>query len=412
VPLPFHEPKVDIMAFFASRLSRINPSATVSINTKSQEMKAAGKDVIGLAVGEPDFDTPDHIQKAAIQAMREGKTRYAAPAGIPELREAICAKFKRENGLNYGIDQIAVCAGGKQIIYNAFTATVDEGDEVIVPAPYWVTYPDLALLNGGTPVIVASTVEAGFKITPGQLEEAITPKTKWLVLNSPCNPTGSAYSPEELKALSEVLLLHPQVWVLCDDIYEHLLYDGAQFATIAQIEPQLYDRTLTLNGMSKSFCMTGWRVGYAGGPVELIKAMNMLQSQSITSTSTISQWAAVEALNGDQSHIARNNEVFKERRALVVSMLNQATGLTCNTPIGAFYVYPSCAGVIGKKTPDGKVIEKDEDFVIYLLETEGVAAVHGEAFGLSPFFRISYALSTEVLEDACQRIQRACAALT
>ena len=400
------------MAFFASRLSRINPSATVSINTKSQEMKAAGKDVIGLAVGEPDFDTPDHIQKAAIQAMREGKTRYAAPAGIPELREAICAKFKRENGLNYGIDQIAVCAGGKQIIYNAFTATVDEGDEVIVPAPYWVTYPDLALLNGGTPVIVASTVEAGFKITPGQLEEAITPKTKSLVLNSPCNPTGAAYSPEELKALSEVLLLHPQVWVLCDDIYEHLLYDGAQFATIAQIEPQLYDRTLTLNGMSKSFCMTGWRVGYAGGPVELIKAMNMLQSQSITSTSTISQWAAVEALNGDQSHIARNNEVFKERRALVVSMLNQATGLTCNTPIGAFYVYPSCAGVIGKKTPDGKVIEKDEDFVIYLLETEGVAAVHGEAFGLSPFFRNSYALSTEVLEDACQRIQRACAALT
>ena len=400
------------MAFFASRLSRIDPSATVSINTKSQEMKAAGKDVIGLAVGEPDFDTPDHIQEAAIQAMREGKTRYAAPAGIPELREAISAKFKRENGLDYGINQIAVCAGGKQIIYNAFTATVDEGDEVIVPAPYWVTYPDLALLNGGTPVIVESTVEADFKITPAQLEEAITPKTKWLVLNSPCNPTGSAYSPEELKALSGVLLRHPQVWILCDDIYEHLLYDGAQFATIAQVEPKLYDRTLTLNGMSKSFCMTGWRVGYAGGPVELIKAMNMLQSQSITSTSTISQWAAVEALNGDQSHIASNNEVFKERRDLVVSMLNQATGLTCNTPVGAFYVYPSCAGVIGKKTPGSKVIDNDEDFVIYLLETEGVAAVHGEAFGLSPFFRISYALSTDVLEDACQRIQRACAALT
>ena len=400
------------MAFFASRLSRINPSATVSINTKSQEMKAAGKDVIGLAVGEPDFDTPNHIQEAVIQAMREGKTRYAAPAGIPELREAISAKFKRENGLDYGIDQIAVCAGGKQIIYNAFTATVDEGDEVIVPAPYWVTYPDLALLNGGTPVIVESTVEADFKITPAQLEEAITPKTKWLVLNSPCNPTGSAYSPEELKALSGVLLRHPQVWILCDDIYEHLLYDGAKFATIAQVEPKLYDRTLTLNGMSKSFCMTGWRVGYAGGPVELIKAMNMLQSQSITSTSTISQWAAVEALNGDQSHIASNNEVFKERRDLVVSMLNQAPGLTCNTPIGAFYVYPSCAGVIGKKTPGSKVIDNDEDFVIYLLETEGVAAVHGEAFGLSPFFRISYALSTDVLEDACQRIQRACAALT
>ena len=400
------------MAFFASRLSRIGPSATVSINTKSQEMKAAGKDVIGLAVGEPDFDTPEHIQEAAIKAMREGKTRYAAPAGIPELRQAICDKFKRENGLDYGIDQIAVCAGGKQIIYNAFTATVDDGDEVIVPAPYWVTYPDLALLNGGTPVIVESSVEADFKITPEQLEAAITPKTKWLVLNSPCNPTGSAYSPEELKGLAAVLMRHPNVWILCDDIYEHLLYDGAKFATIAQVEPALYDRTLTLNGMSKSFCMTGWRVGYAGGPVELIKAMNMLQSQSITSTSTISQWAAVEALNGDQSHIARNNDVFKERRDLVVSMLNQANGLTCNTPIGAFYVYPSCAGVIGKKTPDGKVIETDEDFVVYMLETEGVAAVHGEAFGLSPHFRISYALATDVLEDACQRIQRACASLT
>jgi aspartate aminotransferase len=400
------------MAFLASRISRINPSATVSINTKSQEMKAAGKDVIGLAVGEPDFDTPEHIQEAAIKAMREGKTRYAAPAGIPELRQAICEKFKRENGLEYGIDQIAVCAGGKQIIYNAFTATVDEGDEVIVPAPYWVTYPDLALLNGGTPVIIESSAEADFKMTPDQLEDAITPKTKWLVLNSPCNPTGSAYSPAELKALAAVLMRHPHVWILCDDIYEHLLYDGAEFATIAMVEPGLYDRTLTLNGMSKSFCMTGWRVGYGGGPVELIKAMNMLQSQSITSTSTISQWAAVEALNGDQSHIARNNEIFKERRDLVVSMLNQATGLTCNTPVGAFYVYPSCAGVIGKKTPDGKVIENDEDFVVYMLESEGVAAVHGEAFGLSPFFRISYALSTDVLEDACQRIQRACASLT
>ncbi|NKB55576.1 MAG: aminotransferase class I/II-fold pyridoxal phosphate-dependent enzyme [Alphaproteobacteria bacterium] len=400
------------MAFLASRLSRIGPSPTVSINTKSQEMKAAGKDIIGLAVGEPDFDTPDHIQEAAIKAMREGKTRYAAPAGIPELRQAISDKFKRENGLDYGLDQIAVCAGGKQIIYNAFTASVDEGDEVIVPAPYWVTYPDLALLNGGTPVYIECSAEADFKMTPDQLEAAITPKTKWLVLNSPSNPTGSAYSPAELKALAAVLVRHPNVWVLSDDIYEHLLYDDAEFATLAQVEPAMYDRTLTLNGMSKSFCMTGWRVGYAGGPVELIKAMNMLQSQSITSTSTISQWAAVEALNGDQSHIARNNDVFKERRDLVVSMLNQANGLTCNTPVGAFYVYPSCAGVIGKKTPDGKVIETDEDFVVYMLETEGVAAVHGEAFGLSPFFRISYALSTDVLEDACQRIQRACASLT
>lgn len=400
------------MAFLASRLSRIGASATVTINTKSQEMKAAGKGVIGLAVGEPDFDTPDHIQEAAIQAMRDGKTRYAAPAGIPELRQAICEKFKRDNGLDYTPEQISVCAGGKQIIYNAFTATVDEGDEVIVPAPYWVTYPDLALLNGGTPVIVECVAEADFKMTPDQLEAAITPKTKWLVLNSPSNPTGSAYTADELKALAAVLLKHPNVWVLTDDIYEHLLYDDAKFATIAQVEPGLYDRTLTLNGMSKSFCMTGWRVGYGAGPLELIKAMNMLQSQSITSTSTISQWAAVTALNGDQSHIARNNEAFKERRDLVVSILNQANGLTCNTPVGAFYVYPSCAGVIGKKTPDGKVIETDEDFVVYVLETEGVAAVHGAAFGLSPFFRISYALSYEALEDACQRIQRACAALT
>jgi aspartate aminotransferase len=400
------------MAFLASRLSRIGASATVTINTKSQEMKAAGRDVIGLAVGEPDFDTPDHIQEAAIQAMREGKTRYAPPAGIPELRQAISDKFKRENGLDYAPEQISVCAGGKQIIYNAFTATVDDGDEVIVPAPYWVTYPDLALLNGGTPIIIECSVEADFKMTPEQLEAAITPKTKWLVLNSPSNPTGSAYSEAELRALADVLLKHPNVWVLCDDIYEHLLYDDAKFATIAQVEPALYDRTLTLNGMSKSFCMTGWRVGYGAGPLELIKAMNMLQSQSITSTSTISQWAAVAALNGDQSHIARNNEAFKGRRDLVVSMLNQANGLTCNTPVGAFYVYPSCAGVIGKKTPDGKVIETDEDFVVYVLETEGVAAVHGAAFGLSPFFRISYALSDEALEDACQRIQRACAALT
>jgi aspartate aminotransferase len=400
------------MAFLASRLSRIGASATVSINTKSQEMKAAGADVIGLAVGEPDFDTPLHIREAAIQAMDEGKTRYAPPAGIPELRQAISDKFKRENGLDYAPEQIAVCAGGKQIIFNAFTATVEDGDEVIVPAPFWVTYPDLALLNGGTPVVIECSDEADFKMTPDQLEAAITPKTKWLVLNSPCNPTGSAYSPAELKGLADVLLRHPNVWVLTDDIYEHLLYDGAEFATIAAVEPALYDRTLTLNGMSKSFCMTGWRVGYGGGPVELIKAMNMLQSQSITSTSTISQWAAVAALTGDQSHIARNNEAFKERRDLVVSMLNQATGLTCNTPVGAFYVYPSCAGVIGKKTPDGKLIENDEDFVVYMLETEGVAAVHGEAFGLSPFFRISYALSIEVLEDACQRIQRACASLS
>lgn len=406
-----HIPKVKTMAFLASRLSRINPSATVAINTKSQEMKAAGGDVIGLAVGEPDFDTPEHIRQAAIDAMNAGKTRYAAPAGLPELRRAIADKLKRENGLDYTPDQIAVGAGGKQIIFNAFTATVEEGDEVIVPAPYWVTYPDLALLNGGTPVYIECTAEADFKMTPEQLEAAITPKTKWLVLNSPSNPTGSAYSPAELRGLADVLLKHPHVWTLTDDIYEHIRYDGIEFATLAAVEPQLHGRTLTLNGFSKSYCMTGWRVGYGAGPLVLIKAMNMLQSQSITSTSTISQWAAVEALNGDQSHIERNNEIFKERRDLVVSMLNQANGLSCRTPVGAFYVYPSCAGIIGKKTPDGKVIETDEDFVIYLLETEGVAAVHGAAFGLSPFFRISYALATDVLEDACQRIQRACASL-
>ncbi|MDA0661519.1 MAG: pyridoxal phosphate-dependent aminotransferase [Proteobacteria bacterium] len=399
------------MPFVASRLSRISPSATVAINTKSQEMKAAGGDVIGLAVGEPDFDTPEHIRKAAQVAMDTGKTRYAAPAGLPELRRAIAAKLKRENGLDYTPEQIAVGAGGKQIIFNAFTATVDDGDEVIVPAPYWVTYPDLARLNGGVPVFVECTAEADFKMTPEQLEAAITPKTKWLVLNSPSNPTGSAYSPAELRGLADVLLKHPQVWTLTDDIYEHIRYDGIEFATLAAVEPQLFGRTLTLNGFSKSYCMTGWRVGYGAGPKVLIDAMNMLQSQSITSTSTISQWAAVEALNGDQSHIERNNKIFQERRDLVVSMLNQAAGLTCRTPVGAFYVYPSCAGVIGKKTPAGKVIETDEDFVIYMLETEGVAAVHGAAFGLSPFFRISYALATDVLEDACQRIQRACASL-
>jgi aspartate aminotransferase len=399
------------MPFLASRLSRISPSATVAINTKSQEMKAAGGDVIGLAVGEPDFDTPEHIRKAAQVAMDTGKTRYAAPAGLPELRRAIAAKLKRENGLDYTPEQIAVGAGGKQIIFNAFTATVDDGDEVIVPAPYWVTYPDLARLNGGVPVFVECTAEADFKMTPEQLEAAITPKTKWLVLNSPSNPTGSAYSPAELRGLADVLLKHPQVWTLTDDIYEHIRYDGIEFATLAAVEPQLFGRTLTLNGLSKSYCMTGWRVGYGAGPKVLIDAMNMLQSQSITSTSTISQWAAVEALNGDQSHIERNNKIFQERRDLVVSMMNQAAGLTCRTPVGAFYVYPSCAGVIGKKTPAGKVIETDEDFVIYMLETEGVAAVHGAAFGLSPFFRISYALATDVLEDACQRIQRACASL-
>ena len=399
------------MSLIASRMSRIKPSPTVAVSTRAQELQAAGESVINLGVGEPDFDTPLHIREAAIEAMNAGKTRYAPPQGIPELRQAIVDKFRRENGLDYDTNQVTIGTGGKQVIFNAFTATIDDGDEVIVPAPYWVTYPDLALLNGGVPVVVNCGAEAKFKMTPQQLADAITPKTKWLVLNSPCNPTGGAYSADELRALAEVLSRHPQVYVFSDDIYEHILYDGAEFATIAEVAPTLKERVLTMNGLSKSYCMTGWRLGYGCGPLELIKAMNMLQSQSTTSPSTISQWAAVEALNGDQSHIARNNEVFQERRDLVVSMLNQATGLVCDTPTGAFYVYPSCAGLIGKRTPDGKTIENDEDFVSYLLETEGVAAVHGEAFGLSPFFRISYALSSETLEDACQRIQRACAAL-
>ncbi len=399
------------MPLIASRMSRIKPSPTVAVSTRAQELQAAGESVINLGVGEPDFNTPLHIREAAVEAMNSGKTRYAPPQGIPELRQAVVDKFSRENGLDYETNQVTVGTGGKQVIFNAFTATIDDGDEVIVPAPYWVTYPDLALLNGGVPVFVACGAEANFKMTPQQLEDAITPKTKWLVLNSPGNPTGAAYSAVELKALAEVLSGHSQVYVFSDDIYEHILYDGAVFATIAQVAPALKEGVLTMNGLSKSYCMTGWRIGYACGPLELIKAMNMLQSQSTTSPTTISQWAAVQALNGDQSHIARNNDVFQERRDLVVSMLNQATGLVCDTPVGAFYVYPSCAGLIGKKTPDGKTIENDGDFVSYLLESEGVAAVHGEAFGLSPFFRISYALSSEMLEDACQRIQRACAAL-
>lgn len=399
------------MTFFASRMSRIKPSPTMAVTAMAQEMAAAGQDVIGLGVGEPDFDTPDHIRQAAERALAEGKTRYSPPSGLPELRVAVAEKFKRENALEYTPEQVTIGCGGKQIIFNAFTATVDDGDEVIVPAPYWVSYPDIALLNGGVPVYVECHQEDDFKLSPAALEEAITSKTKWLVLNSPSNPTGAAYSRDELAALGEVLLRHPQVWIFTDDIYEHLIYDDFEFTTIAQVVPELWERTLTLNGVSKSYCMTGWRVGFAGGPTDLIKAINMINSQSTSCTSTISQWAAVEALNGDKSHIARNNVVFKERRDLVVSMLNQTQGISCATPEGAFYVYPSVAGCLGKKTPDGKVIGNDADLVTYLLESEGVAAVHGEAFGLSPHFRISYATATDILEDACQRIQRACAAL-
>jgi aspartate aminotransferase len=400
------------MAFIADRLSRIKPSPTVAVAGKATEMKAAGADVIGLGAGEPDFDTPEHIKQAAADAMAAGKTKYAPVAGVAELRRAICDKFKRDNGLTYTPDQITVNCGGKQSIYNAMMSTLNPGDEVIIPAPYWVSSPDITLLAEGEPVIVDCPESANFKLTPDMLEAAITPKTKWLILNSPSNPTGAAYTRADLAALGEVLKKHPHVWVMTDDMYEFIIYDDFEFTTIAQVVPELYDRTLTLNGLSKAYCMTGWRVGYAAGSVELIKAMNKIQSQSTTSTSTISQWASVAALDGDHSFIAEHNKVFKERRDLVVSMLNQATGLSCATPEGAFYVYPSCAGLMGKKTPEGKAIETDEDFVTYLLESEGVAAVHGEAFGLSPYFRISYATSTEALEDACQRIQRACAALS
>jgi len=399
------------MSFLAQRLSLIKPSPTIAVTQKARELKAAGRDVIGLGAGEPDFDTPENIKDAAIAAIRRGDTKYTTVDGTPALKAAISGKFKRENGLDYEADQITVGSGGKQVIYNALLATVEQGDEVIVPAPYWVSYPDIALLCGGKPVFVPCSQNNLFRLRPEDLEAAITPKTKWLILNSPSNPTGAVYSAAELKALGEVLLKHPQVWVLTDDMYEHVLYDDREFATMAQVEPRLYERTLTVNGVSKAYCMTGWRIGYGGGPSPLIKAMAKLQSQSTTNPSSISQAAAVEALNGPQNFIAEHNKVFRERRDLVVRMLNQAPGLACSTPEGAFYVYPSCAGTIGKKTPQGKAIASDSDFVAYLLEAEGVATVQGAAFGQSPFFRISYATSTEALQEACTRIKRACAAL-
>ena len=395
------------MGFIADALSRVKPSATIAVTNKARELKAAGRDVIGLGAGEPDFDTPEKIKAAAIAAITEGKTKYTAVDGIPELKAAICAKFKRENGLSYEPSQITVGTGGKQVLYNALIATINPGDEVIVPTPYWVSYPDMVLLAGGEPVIVEAD-KSTFKITAEALEAAITPKTKWFIFNSPSNPSGAAYTRDELKALTDVLLRHPQVWVMSDDMYEHLVYDGFEFTTPAQVEPKLYDRTLTVNGVSKAYAMTGWRIGYAGGPVELIKAMAKVQSQSTSNPSSIAQWAAVEALNGPQDFIPANNEVFKARRDLVVSMLNQAKGLSCPTPEGAFYVFPSCAGTLGKTAPSGKVIETDEDFVTELLESEGVAVVQGSAFGLGPNFRISYATSTEALEEACTRIQRFC----
>jgi len=397
--------------FLAESLNRIQPSPTIAVTQKARDLKAAGRDVIGLGAGEPDFDTPDNIKEAAIAAIKRGETKYTAVEGIPELRQAIAAKFKRENGLTYKPSQCFVGPGGKAIVYNALLATLNAGDEVIVPAPYWVSYPDIVLLGGGKPVIVETKLEEGFRLTPEALEAAITPKTKWIIFNQPSNPTGACYSRAQLKALTDVLMRHPQVWVLTDDMYEHLVYGGFEFLTIAQVEPGLYERTLTMNGVSKAYAMTGWRIGYCAGPEPLIKAMAKLQSQSASNPASISQWASVEALNGTQDFIPKFQKLFEERRDLVVSMLNQATGIECPKPEGAFYVYPSIKKLIGKTAKSGKVIKTDEDFAGELLETEGVAVVHGAAFGLSPFFRISYATSNEALEDACSRIQRFCADL-
>jgi len=399
------------MNILASRLNRIQPSPTIAMSIKARELKAEGKNIIELAAGEPDFPTPSHIIKAAEDAMGRGETKYTDPDGTPELKQAVCEKFKRDNNLDYVTSQVTIGTGGKQVLYNALMATLNAGDEVIIPAPYWVSYPDMVLLAEGTPKIVECPLDKSFILQPEDLERAITPKTKWIILNSPSNPTGSGYTWEDLKKLTDILLQHPNVWVMTDDMYEHLVYDDFKFCTPAQVEPELYSRTLTVNGMSKAFCMTGWRIGYAAGPENLITAIRKIQSQSTSNPSSISQAASVAALNGPMDFLAKNNDVFKQRRDLVCSMLNQAKGITCPTPDGAFYVYPSCAGLIGKKTPDGKVLQTDEDVVTYLLETEGVAAVHGAAFGLSPHFRISYATSTEALEDACQRIQRACSAL-
>ena len=400
------------MGFISDALNRIQPSATIAISTKALTLQAEGKNVIGLAAGEPDFDTPDNIKDAAIAAIKKGKTKYTAVDGIPELKKAIVDKFARENGLTYKTSQVSVGTGGKQVLFNALMATINPGDEVIIPAPYWVSYPDIVMLAGGVPVIVQGPADKGFKLQATDLARAITPKTKWLILNSPSNPSGAAYSRDEMKNLTDVLMQHPHVWILSDDMYEHLVYDDFKFTTPAQVEPRLYDRTLTMNGVSKSYCMTGWRIGYGAGPEALIKAMAKLQSQSTSNPSSIAQWAAVEALNGPQDFIAKHNTVFKERRDLVVFMLNQAKGIQCATPEGAFYVYPSCAGTIGKTAPSGKLISNDEDFVSELLASEGVAAVHGAAFGTSPCFRISYATTTTTLEDACQRIQRFCGSLT
>lgn len=400
------------MGLVSRTLERVKPSPTMAITSKARQMKAEGFDVIGLGAGEPDFDTPDNIKQAAIEAIQRGETKYTAVDGIPELKKAISEKFARENGLAYAPNEITVGAGGKHVLYNALLATLDPGDEVVIPSPYWVSYPDIVLLSGAEPVIVETTLKDGFKLTPEALEGAITPKTKWFIFNSPSNPTGAAYTRDEIKALTDVLLRHERVWLLSDDIYEHLVYDGFEFTTPAAVEPKLKERTLTLNGVSKAYSMTGWRIGYAGGPAPLIKAIGTLQSQSTSNPSSISQWAAVEALNGTQDFLKDWVQSFKERRDLVVSMLNQANGLSCPTPEGAFYVYPSCEGCLGKKTPKGTAIDSDGDFAAALLEEEGVAVVPGAAFGLSPFFRVSYATGMDALQDACRRIQRFCASLS
>ncbi len=399
------------MAFLADALTRIKPSATTALTQKARDLKAQGRDIISLSVGEPDFDTPDNIKQAAYAAIKAGKTKYTPVSGISELREAIVGKLKRENNLDYKPSQTIVSTGGKHVIFVALLSTLNPGDEVIIPAPFWVSYPEMVLLCGGTPVPVDCPIEHDFKLQPEALERAITPKTKWIILNSPSNPTGAAYTWDEMKAITDVLLKHKHVWILTDDMYEHLVYGDFKFCTPAEVEPNLYDRTLTMNGVSKAYAMTGWRIGYAAGPQKLMNAMDMVQGHQTSGTSSISQWAAVEALSGTQAHLPVFRKAFEERRDLVVSMLNQAKGLNCPMPEGAFYVYPSMAELIGKTAPSGKALATDEDFVLELLETEGVAAVHGSSFGLGPNFRISYATSNALLEDACNRIQRFCANL-
>ncbi len=400
------------MSIASRRMSRIKASPAAMISARAMEMARAGRDVIALSAGEPDFDTPDPIKIAAIRAIVEGKTKYPPLTGIPELREAICRKLDRENGLRYAPDEVIVSNGGKQVVYNALAATLNPEDEVVVPAPFWMSYPDMTLLAGGTPVVAPADAANGFRLTPEQLERAITAKTKWLILNNPGNPSGAVYSAGDLAELAAVLRRHPHVWVLADDIYEHIVYGGGPFATMAQVAPDLYERTLTMNGLSKAYCMTGWRIGYGAGPKSLIAAMAKVQSQTTSGASSISQWAGVEALDGDQTFIRDNLAVFEERRDLAAAMLDQANGLSCRAPNGAFYLYVDCAGTVGKRTPDGGVIESDGDFAKYLLDAEEVAVVHGEAFGLSPYFRVSYALATNRLEEACRRIQRACASLS